>query len=81
MFVNWQDSSKLIPVVLEFRFDKRTVHVPVAELALLPLEQRKKVLGLITSASSIEFKMTHENVAEGRVGILAPSSARTDASD
>jgi hypothetical protein len=50
-FLNWQHSTKFVPVVLAFRVGKRLVRVPEAELARLPLEQRRKIVRLIDSAS------------------------------
>lgn len=43
MFLNWQNSTKTIPVVLTFRVGERVVRVSQAELARLPLTHRTKV--------------------------------------
>jgi hypothetical protein len=51
MFLNWQGSTEFVPVVLKFRFGQRLVRMSVMELARLPLEQRRKVVRLIDSAS------------------------------
>jgi hypothetical protein len=51
MFLNERSPAKLASVMLTFRVSKRIVRVPTAELARLPLEQRRKVVRLIDSAS------------------------------
>jgi hypothetical protein len=43
MFLNWQDSSKSVLVVLMFRAGQRMARVPAAMLARLPLARRTKV--------------------------------------
>jgi hypothetical protein len=43
MFLNWQNSTKTIPVVLKFRVGERVVWVSQAELARLSQPQRTRV--------------------------------------